>query len=337
MVSIKDVAAKAGVAISTVSKVLNHYPNVSAASKEKVQAAIKELNYIPNSMAAALSSKRSARIAILINSASSYQTGDEANMQYLSGALNCARELSLDTITFFFSMLEERNAEEMSRYLKSQGVGVLLVFGLSREDRAIRALIDRNDFPAVLVDVPLSGERISSVGIDEEVAQYDVARKTIQEHIGKNSGDPSSLRVLYIAGNGNGYTTAERTKGIRRLSDELGFSLSVRYGDFSEKKARGIALAASAERDVIICASDLMAIGVLNALKELKLSRTVCGFGGLRLMAYAGNGINTVKEDFELIARKATEEARYMLNGEPGKRVYVPHSVTKYQYLDMIN
>ena len=49
MVSIKEVAKHAGVAISTVSKVLNGYPNVSEETKKKVQDAIKELNYIPNS------------------------------------------------------------------------------------------------------------------------------------------------------------------------------------------------------------------------------------------------------------------------------------------------
>lgn len=47
MVSIKEVAKHAGVAISTVSKVLNGYPNVSEETKKKVQDAIKELNYIP--------------------------------------------------------------------------------------------------------------------------------------------------------------------------------------------------------------------------------------------------------------------------------------------------
>ena len=53
MVSIKDVAKHAGVAISTVSKVLNGYPNISEDTKRKVNQAIRELNYIPNSIASA--------------------------------------------------------------------------------------------------------------------------------------------------------------------------------------------------------------------------------------------------------------------------------------------
>ena len=46
MVSIKEVARHAGVAISTVSKVLNGYPNISEETKKKVNDAIRELNYI---------------------------------------------------------------------------------------------------------------------------------------------------------------------------------------------------------------------------------------------------------------------------------------------------
>lgn len=63
MVSIKDVARHAGVAISTVSKVLNHYPNVSEETKKKVNEAVEELNFLPNSVAAALSSKQAGRMA----------------------------------------------------------------------------------------------------------------------------------------------------------------------------------------------------------------------------------------------------------------------------------
>ena len=67
MVSIKDVARCAGVAISTVSKVLNDYPNVSEETRERVNRAVEELNFVPNSVAAALSSKQAGRVALLVD------------------------------------------------------------------------------------------------------------------------------------------------------------------------------------------------------------------------------------------------------------------------------
>ena len=86
MVSIRDVAKQAGVAISTVSKVLNHYPNVSEDTKAKVNAAIEELGFVPNSIASALSSKKTDRVALLLDVNRHVQTVDEIPMQYIVGS-----------------------------------------------------------------------------------------------------------------------------------------------------------------------------------------------------------------------------------------------------------
>ena len=103
MISIKDVARQAGVAISTVSKVLNHYPNVSEETREKVNKAVEELNFLPNSVAAALSSKQAGRVALLVNLSRKTQVVGEIDLQYIQGAINKAMELNLDVITLFVS------------------------------------------------------------------------------------------------------------------------------------------------------------------------------------------------------------------------------------------
>ena len=116
MVSIKEVAKHAGVAISTVSKVLNGYPNISEETKKKVQDAIKELNYIPNSIASALSSKQFGRVAVILDPKKQTQAIDQIFMQYLLGALDKAKELNLEALTVFTSMLAGMSAEEITRY-----------------------------------------------------------------------------------------------------------------------------------------------------------------------------------------------------------------------------
>ena len=85
MVSIKDVAKEAGVAISTVSKVLNNYPNVSEETRKKVYEVVDRLGFVPNSVAAALSSKRSGRIALLIKLNSQTQLNTWLNMHCSRG------------------------------------------------------------------------------------------------------------------------------------------------------------------------------------------------------------------------------------------------------------
>ena len=139
MVSIKEVAKHAGVAISTVSKVLNGYPNVSEETKKKVQDAIKELNYIPNSIAAALSSKQFGRIALVLDPNRQTQAIDQIFMQYLVGALDKAKELNVEVVTIFPSMIVGMTAEEITRYFLSQSISGLVIYGMSRRTRYCRS------------------------------------------------------------------------------------------------------------------------------------------------------------------------------------------------------
>lgn len=142
MVSIRDVAREAGVAISTVSKVLNHYPNVREETKEKVNAAIAELGFVPNTIAAALSSKKTGRIALVLDVNRHAQTVDEIPMQYIIGAINRAKEKGMDIITVFFTMIAEMSVDEMVRYFQSQSIEGLIICGLSKDDIMLRRLVD---------------------------------------------------------------------------------------------------------------------------------------------------------------------------------------------------
>ncbi len=333
MVSIKDVAKKAGVAISTVSKVLNDYPNITEATREKVNRAIAELNYVPNSIAAALSSKHSGKVALILDPTRLVPAADQIYMQYLQGALECAKEVGLDILPVFFNNISEMSSDDIVRYLKSRGVQALLIFGLTQEDRVLRSLMQEDDFFIVVSDVSFAGRNITSISIDQEQAQYDVAKKVISENSDPARGAKS---VLYIAGRGTAYVTAERTKGMKKAAEELKVPLSIRYGDFSESKARGIALVTGKEKDIIVCASDLMAVGVLKAFQELKISRPVSGFDGLSLLGYAGEGIFTVRQDFMDIAATAVREAKRLMEGEEGRQVVMPHEVVKVGYMDVM-
>ena len=328
MVSIKEVAKHAGVAISTVSKVLNGYPNISEETKKKVQDAIKELNYIPNSIASALSSKQFGRASVILDPKKQTQAIDQIFMQYLLGALDKAKELNLEALTVFTSMLAGMSAEEITRYFLSQSVAGVIIYGLSREDKVFQKLIDDRQFSCVVIDAPVINERTTCVGIDHEQAQYDVAKKTI---LGDNC-----KRVLYIAGKKDGYVTKQRLNGMKRLAQELSLSMLVRPGNFSELAARNITMKYAKNKDVVVCASDLMAIGAMNALIDMDIFRPVCGFDGITLMGYVGKQMNTVKQDFYSISSRAVEEVKRLMDGEAGRQVVMPHSIVKMYYKDII-
>jgi len=328
MVSIREVAKHAGVAISTVSKVLNGYPNISEETKKKVQQAIKELNYIPNSIASALSSKQFGRVALILDPKRQTQAIDQIFMQYLLGALDTAQELHLEVITTFTSTIAEMSVEELTGYFMAQSVAGVIIYGLSKEDPTLYKLIQGQQFSCVVVDAPIVNERTTSIGINHEQAQYDVAKKTIL--------DDNCKRVLYIAGRRDGYVTEERLAGMKRLVKDLDLTMLVRQGDFSELTARNIALKYAKNKDVVVCASDLMAIGAMNALIDMDIFRPVCGFDGITLMGYVGKQMNTIRQDFYGISSRAVKEVDRLMKGGLGQKVVMPHSIVKMHYKDII-
>lgn len=118
----------------------------------------------------------------------------------------------------------------------------------------------------------MHNDKTSCISVDNYAAQYDAARKTIL--------DNNCKRVLYIAGKREAYVTDERLRAMYALRDDLGLTLMIRNGEFSEKKAREITFRYGANKDIVVCASDLMSIGAMNALTEMDIFRPVCGFDG---------------------------------------------------------
>ncbi len=328
MVSIKDVAKHAGVAISTVSKVLNNYPNVSEETKRKVNEAIKELNFIPNTIASALSSKQAGRVALLMNLNTQTQAIDEIGMQYLFGAINECKNLNLDVITVFMSMIRDKSPEEMEQYFRAQSITGIIIYGLSKEDTRLHKFILSGNFKMVVVDAPFVNQTTSSIGINHKEAQKEVAAKTIRDNNGK--------RILYINGKKNGYVTDERLQGMKELADEMNLTLFVRNGEFSEYKARQITFQYAMNKDIVVCASDLMAIGAMKALIEMDIFRPVCGFDGITLMGYVGKQMNTIKQNFSNVSKEAVCELSRLLNGESGRKRILPYEIVRLRYEDII-
>ncbi|WP_024867148.1 LacI family DNA-binding transcriptional regulator [Butyrivibrio sp. FCS014] len=329
MVSIKDVAKEAGVAISTVSKVLNNYPNVSEATRKKVMDVVERLGFVPNAVAASLSSKRTGRVALLIKLNLNTQASDEISMQYISGAVHRAKELQLDVITVFTSMIDDMNVEEVTSYFESQGIKGIIVYGLTTKDKVVHKLIGSGHFKMVVIDAPMVNSTTSSVSIDNKKAQYDVAKKTITENKCK--------KVLYLAGEDFGYVTGERLEGIKKLCEEKKLKLSVRNGNFSELRARQLTMRYAKNNDCVVCASDLMAIGAMKALIDMDIFRPVCGFDGIILMGYVGKQMNTVKQDFVKISEVALDELNRLMKGKEGRKVTVPHTLVRMRYEDIIS
>ena len=127
MVTIRDVAKRAGVAVSTVSKVINNYPSVSEDTIIRVNEAIEELHFIPNSVAASLSSKQSGRVAVLTDPDGQTLASSEIMMQYIMGAVKAGNEARLDVVPLFFSMFAGMQVEEIEHRLEAQNIRSIII------------------------------------------------------------------------------------------------------------------------------------------------------------------------------------------------------------------
>ncbi len=194
----------------------------------------------------------------------------------------------------------------------------------------LQELVQRQVFRIVLVDVPLINESTSCVWIDQAAAQYAVAEKTmLMDTI-------PYKKVLYIAGKSNGYVTGERIRGMEKLAGDYDLEMIVRNGEFSERKARELTMKYAREQDMVVCASDLMAIGAMRALTDMDIFRPVCGFDGLTLMGYVGQQMNTVRQDFARISQEAVSELEILMHGGYGREVVLDYTLARLKYEDII-
>ncbi len=316
-VGIKDVAFKAKVSVSTVSKVLKNYPNISKETKERVLKVVQETGYVPNSVASALASKTKNRTALYIYINLNQQI-DEINMLYIMGAFSKARELNNELVTIFDDAFEAYTNEECAVYLRSIYVDSIIVFGLNKEDEKIHYLMNDERFKVVIVDADITAPNISCVMVDQTRGQKEVAERILKPHD----------RVLYLSGSNSGYVTDLRLQGMRQLEKELELDMDVVEGQFSETIAYDTVKNRKKEYDAIVCASDMMAIGARNALGPDSQVR-ISGFDGIRLMGYVAGDVITCRQDFYQIGAMAVEAAENLRQGLPGRKYLMPYEITR--------
>ena len=156
-VTIKDVAREAGVAISTVSKVLNGADNLRPGTRHAVEAAIRGLNYIPNANARSLKSRRKDAIGLFLSSIQGeFYTG-------MAQAIHTECMVAGFTLEIYVS--GGTGSDEVSARILSSGVAGAVVFNEALESSAIPR-VTAGDTPLVMIDREYAGTNASSVVID---------------------------------------------------------------------------------------------------------------------------------------------------------------------------
>ena len=117
MASIRDVAKKAGVSITTVSRALNNYDDVSQETKKRILEISRELHYSPNASARNLASKQSRLIGFLFSDVKETDMNGNIIFRLLKGAQSACDEQDYDLEILFTNMEKQKKKtlEEIGR------------------------------------------------------------------------------------------------------------------------------------------------------------------------------------------------------------------------------
>jgi len=257
--SIKDVAREAGVSIATVSRVLNDIDVVNEDTKKKVVDAIKLLGYRPNIVARSLKTQRTKTIGILIPDISS-----QFYPEIVRGAEDVANIYDYNVILCNSDFDVEKEKEYLRVLSEKMCDGVLYMSSSLNEE--ILDIINELALKTILVETKDKENRLPSVTIDNISATYEGTKFLIEKGIEK-------LAFIGVKGDtmnawGERYVGFEKavSEAKIKVNEELLYfdTLKVKSGyEAAEKFIRS-----KKKFEGIVCASDEIAMGVINGLRE---------------------------------------------------------------------
>ncbi len=258
-----DVALKAGVAESTVTRALNDSPYISKKVKLRIKKIAKELGYIPNKQASYFAKNKTFRLGLVVRS---YQRFTPFSRHYfpelLDGVVLQAQELGY-SISIVLDTKKDGTEVDLVHFVKSKEVDGLIFSVIPLGDRRLEELT-KYDIPFVLINNHQQG----MVSVDGDPypgmkESFRLAIETGHSHIGYIHGDLGYLNGL------------ERLETFRTLCKEFHVTSTIVAGDFSQTMGRSAAQKLLVQKNppsLIMTANDRMAFGVMDYCIERGIS-----------------------------------------------------------------
>jgi LacI family transcriptional regulator len=285
----KDIAARAGVSITTVSKILNNVDmHISEATRERVLGLVQQYHYVPNEIAKGLRRKSSNMIGVI-----TYDIADPYVSKIVIGIESTCKAKGI-SVLICNTNSEEASVLDNLRFLSSKMVdGIIFLRSLSSKNEE---LVPQLRTPVIVVDREFSLD-IPDVGMIDSnslEAAYKATELLVNKgcrrisYIGPSSDTRSSNRI-------EGYISALKDSG-RQIDEKLIYQ---KGGFTPETGMNGVASLFSEECiNGIVCANDLIAAGALLALskKGLRVPEDVkvTGIDNISISQYLNPPLTTV-------------------------------------------
>lgn len=324
--SIDDVAKAAGVAIKTVSRVLNDEPNVREETRARVLASVKRLNYHPSPSARSLASRRSYLIGLVSDNPSANYT-----IEVQRGALARCREGKFLLLLHEASGSGEELTQDILSFANQTHIDGLILAPPLSESAQIIAALDECSLPFARIAPNDLKHRSPFVDMDDESA----AREMTEYLIGLGH-----RRIAFIIGRPEHYASGQRLRGYKAAlkAHRIAFAADyVRQGDFqfdSGLEAARQLLRLPERPTAIFAANDDMAAGVLMAAHEMGVAipeqLSVAGFDDASLSRTVWPPLTTVHQPiYDLSYSAADLLLKMLLNGAAPKPVRLAYRLIR--------
>jgi DNA-binding LacI/PurR family transcriptional regulator len=289
-----DVAKLAGVSLQTVSRVINDSPHVRAATRQRVEDAMRKLEYRPNPVARALVTGRSRTLGVV-----SFDTTLFGPASTLFGIERAAHDAD-----YFVSIVSLRSLDRSSvmsavERLRAQGVDGILV--IAPQESASQAILHLpQDVPVVAAEAG-PGDSVPLVAVD----QVEGARLATQHLL-----DLGHRTVWHISGPADWLEAQQRVDGWRATLEAAGASPPpVLVGDWSARAGHELGRELGPDVTAVFVANDQMALGVLRSLHEagrrIPADISVVGFDDIPEAEYFTPPLTTVRQNFNEMGRRS--------------------------------
>lgn len=297
--TIYDVAEKAGVSISTVSKVLNNTGSLADKTRKKVKETMEELNYQPSVVASV--KKRIQTIGLLIpNIANPFMAEVARSIEnhvkrYGYSLMICSTDNDVKNEVEYISILKQKYTE-----------GIIVATGLKKE-KAIKELI-KTDLPIALLSRDVPSLAADTVMVDDYLGGYEATRHLIglgHEKIAMLTEDTSFS------------TIRARVRGYKKALEEAGLNydeslvlannISIEEG----KKAMINLLKEPSPPTAVFASTESLAIGVVQGARELNVKvpdeLSIVGFDDTVLSTICDPPLTTIAQPIEEMGKKVAE------------------------------
>lgn len=310
MITIKDVAKRAGVSITSASYALNGTGTISAATRRRVLDAATELNYHPNAFARHLKTRKTRTIGVFIA-----RFGGSFYEEILEGIHDAVMKTDYELLV----CPESRDVRKMLTHRQVDGA---IIFDTKiKSDILIR--LASQSFPIIVMDRYLESDYILPLLVENSQG----ARQAF-DHLFRQG----ARKIVFISGSIDSYDNTERMSAFLAEGERYGLSIQCYSGNFTEESGHEAAAMILTKGDLpqaVFCANDQMAIGFIREMGEqgvhIPEDIAVIGFDDIPLSRYIRPSLSTIRVSrFSWGSMAATQMFAYLENEHPFKEARIP-------------